>query len=521
MIEIGAGQSAQYKDIGEYFLNGGTLDLTGSKALIANGKLSTTKVTLGNASSMINVDFKSDAMASTPGSYDYRINVQNTPTQPLLINFDLGPWPKKVTYEYRGGFTTVIIRASVNAIGVGNVSVSSYMTVYIVIPGNPNGLTVGEVTQYPFVSGSNGGMIVVRCFARGTLIQVPGGQKTVEMIEVGDAVVTKKHGGDDIEKVVWVGKRVVEVGPTGERLVVVKADAFGAGRPFKDLRLTSEHCVLFEGCFIPVRLLVNECSIYYDEPHTTTVYHIETEKHSVLSANGLEAESFLDATPLPYDCDLSGDYVVVGKARHSWERDAAAPLRTDEAFARKAHEALRARAEALKILRRRTETQCFTSDPELTLVLDDDTEIQPIRRAGARYIFALPQDVSRVWLKSRSFQPHISQGAYIDDRRTLGVLVGDVTVFTPLASHSVDHHLHDEMLLGWHPLEGASHRWTEGGRAELPLVSRLCLEGSVVSIQILAGGPYLTTSEDTFGAAKRAGANGSEKEFCISETCLS
>ncbi|WP_035367102.1 Hint domain-containing protein, partial [Acetobacter pasteurianus] len=59
--------------------------------------------------------------------------------------------------------------------------------------------------------------------------------------------------------------------------------------------ITAEHCLFFEGKFVPVRMLVNGVSIFYDKSITSyDYYHVETDQHSVITADGMLTESYLD-----------------------------------------------------------------------------------------------------------------------------------------------------------------------------------------------------------------------------------
>lgn len=65
-------------------------------------------------------------------------------------------------------------------------------------------------------------------------------------------------------------------------------DTFKPGVPKKDLLITPEHCLFIDGHFIPARMLINGRSIYYDYSMTTyEYYHIETEDHSIIWADGM------------------------------------------------------------------------------------------------------------------------------------------------------------------------------------------------------------------------------------------
>jgi len=76
--------------------------------------------------------------------------------------------------------------------------------------------------------------------------------------------------------------------------VRVRAHAFGRDRPAADLVLSPDHAVFVEGVLIPVRHLVNASSIAQEEVDEVTYHHVELPDHSVILAEGLPCESYLD-----------------------------------------------------------------------------------------------------------------------------------------------------------------------------------------------------------------------------------
>lgn len=136
------------------------------------------------------------------------------------------------------------------------------------------------------------------CFARGTRIAVPGGECAVEALRPGDTILT--HDGDTRD-VLWVGRQSFDL-RTGmpERLspVRIKAGALGDVRPTRDLVLTADHALLIDGILVNAAALVNGHSIAYEPVSATgkrlTVFHIETEDHAVILAEGAAAETYID-----------------------------------------------------------------------------------------------------------------------------------------------------------------------------------------------------------------------------------
>jgi hypothetical protein len=74
----------------------------------------------------------------------------------------------------------------------------------------------------------------------------------------------------------------------------VVADAFGVGKPQRDLFLSPDHAVFIENVLIPVKYLINGTSIAQVKVAEVMYHHVELAVHDVLIADGLAAESYLD-----------------------------------------------------------------------------------------------------------------------------------------------------------------------------------------------------------------------------------
>ena len=78
----------------------------------------------------------------------------------------------------------------------------------------------------------------------------------------------------------------------------VAEGALGGGVPHRDLYVTPEHAFFFEDVLINASALVNDSTVYYAPlsmfGDSYTVYHIETEQHEVIIAEGAWAETFID-----------------------------------------------------------------------------------------------------------------------------------------------------------------------------------------------------------------------------------
>lgn len=338
---------------------------------------------------------------------------------------------------------------------------------------------------YELQSNSNGNLIYTTCFAEGTLIRTPAGDALVEALEVGALVTTPK--GDMPVK--WVGHRTITVSsqpvPEENWLVRIREGALAEGVPSRDLLVTQEHCMVFEGKLVPARMLVNGASIVLDRTITSyTYYHVELDEHEALWAENALTESYLDTG----NRDQFENNVVTtlfgGAGRGAGSESL--PLDTSRAFVKPIYAAIAARAGA-------SETRPeLTEDADMHLMTDLGQRIRPLRQADGRVMFMIPSGVRTVRLMSRASRPCDVIGPFVDDRRVLGVLVGDISLQASRQTVALTAHLTDEVLSGWHDSESPLYRWTKGD-ATLVLddTHRETMEPRILSLQVVASGPYL------------------------------
>lgn len=152
-----------------------------------------------------------------------------------------------------------------------------------------------------FLYGTDGGSgtditFTATCYAAGTRIRTTRGELAVENLREGDLVLTVSGRTQPIS---WIGHRHVNFHghPNRQRILPVRitAHAFGQGTPERDLLLSPDHAVFVEDVLIPIRHLVNGGSIAQIECDAITYYHIELPRHDVLLADGMPAESYLEA----------------------------------------------------------------------------------------------------------------------------------------------------------------------------------------------------------------------------------
>jgi hypothetical protein len=156
-----------------------------------------------------------------------------------------------------------------------------------------------QTSDFRYVTDGGSGTditVIATCYGAGTRIRTTRGEVAVENLREGDLVLTVSGRTQPIS---WIGHRHVNFHghPNRQRILPVRitAHAFGQGMPERDLLLSPDHAVFVEDVLIPIRHLINDGSIAQIECDTITYYHIELPRHDVLLADGMPAESYLEA----------------------------------------------------------------------------------------------------------------------------------------------------------------------------------------------------------------------------------
>jgi autotransporter-associated beta strand protein len=329
----------------------------------------------------------------------------------------------------------------------------------------------------------------VACFAAGTLIRTARGEVAVEHLTTDDHAITLTGTAVPIR---WIGHRRLwparHADPDAVQPIRVRADALGDGMPKRDLFLSPDHAVLVDGLLIPIRLLRNAMTIVQAPHETVTYYHVELDRHDILLAEGMPAESYLDTGNR--GCFVNADAPLVmhptfagGQAGR--EARSCAPFANDPAQVGPIWRRLATRAADLGFAP--PEAPALTPDPALVLRVGDRV-FRPIRRDEGEYVFALPAMAGAVRLISRVMTPSVLE-PWRDDHRRLGVAVSRITLRHASATTIIPPD-HPGLADGWWaPETGDSTvwRWTTGD-AVLPLdLTRPVL----VEIQTFSGVSYV------------------------------
>ena len=147
------------------------------------------------------------------------------------------------------------------------------------------------------ITASSDNDFAVQCFVSGVNIKTRRGSVAIEALAVGD-VATTASGAE--RPIIWIGQRTIECSGENWHMapVRVRANAFGAGLPERDVFLSPGHPVLVRQngveVLVPIMNLINGTTIERTSLQSVTYWHIELDQHDVLLADGLPAESFFD-----------------------------------------------------------------------------------------------------------------------------------------------------------------------------------------------------------------------------------
>lgn len=142
----------------------------------------------------------------------------------------------------------------------------------------------------------------VICFATGTLILTPKGERPVETLQSGDLVVTIDHGPQPI---VWASasKRFWPGCSEKEKPVLLKESSLGRSAPTRDLVVSPQHKILLTpGMFgseskgealAPAKGLISLPGVRPMQGKRLVIYHhLLFKKHEIILSNGIPSESF-------------------------------------------------------------------------------------------------------------------------------------------------------------------------------------------------------------------------------------
>ena len=135
----------------------------------------------------------------------------------------------------------------------------------------------------------------VACYCPGTLILTNRGDMPVEILAIGDSVLT---ADGRIKTVRWIGRRsyagrFLAANPNVQP-IRFRAGSLGDGLPRRDLLVSPEHAMFLDGLLVPARCLVNGSTIIRANVEQVDYVHVELDTHDVILAEGAPSESFMD-----------------------------------------------------------------------------------------------------------------------------------------------------------------------------------------------------------------------------------
>ncbi|WP_435259247.1 Hint domain-containing protein [Thioclava sp. FR2] len=151
------------------------------------------------------------------------------------------------------------------------------------------------------------------CFTPGTMIATPRGEVAVENLRVGDKVITRDNG---IQEIRWAGARQMGwhdfAANPHLRPVLVKAGSLGNGLPERDMMLSPNHRLLVANdrtalyfdeheVLVAAKHLIGGTGVHQVDSVGTTYIHFMFDQHEVVLSNGAWTESFQ-----PGDYSLKG-----------------------------------------------------------------------------------------------------------------------------------------------------------------------------------------------------------------------
>ena len=309
-----------------------------------------------------------------------------------------------------------------------------------------------------------GTAVIIACFAAGTRIATVAGETPVEELRAGDLVRTR----NGLRPIVWIGRRTIDLTrhphPEQARPIRIRAGAFAPGLPARDLLLSPDHAVYWNGYLAEAKSLMNATSITQDRPDRVTYFHIELAAHDIIFAESLPTETYLDTGNRGTFENAAEPRILHPSFTGSRGGKTCAPMTFHGAPLAAIRTHLLARARQLGA--------ATTTDPALH-ILAGATRIDPEILPDGTHRFTIPGGVKTVRLRSRAGAPaHLLANS--SDDRTLGAFITRIARRTksgrpraiPLASPA--------LATGWHPPE-AGGRWTDGD-AVLPIAGPCILE---------------------------------------------
>lgn len=174
-------------------------------------------------------------------------------------------------------------------------------------PGNPENGTVqffdgdgNETGEATFSNVEN----VIPCFTPGTVIATPVGERLVEELRVGDQIITRDNG---LQEIRWIGRRDLVANELARlphlKPVLIHAGALGNGLPERDMMVSPQHRLLLTSqksalyfeereVLAAAKHLTHKAGVDVVEASSVSYIHFMCDQHEVVLSNGSWTESF-------------------------------------------------------------------------------------------------------------------------------------------------------------------------------------------------------------------------------------
>ncbi|WP_417727242.1 Hint domain-containing protein [Roseovarius sp.] len=145
---------------------------------------------------------------------------------------------------------------------------------------------------------------LIPCFTPGTAIATPRGEMPVEELRVGDKVITRDNG---LQEIRWIGQRDLSGSELMRsphlRPILIRAGALGHGLPERDMLISPQHRILLNSdraalyfeereVLAAAKHLVEIEGVEQIKTTAATYIHFMCDQHEVVLSNGTWTESF-------------------------------------------------------------------------------------------------------------------------------------------------------------------------------------------------------------------------------------
>ena len=321
---------------------------------------------------------------------------------------------------------------------------------------------LGSSDNTAFVRSSDGAggtrvLADAACYVVGTHILTTEGEVRIEHLRPGQLLVLEDGG---TAPMLWLGELAIDCtrhrAPEKVWPVRIRRDAVAPGVPHRDLVLSPEHAVYYDGTFIPVRMLINGATVVQEKRVWVHYLHVELERHSVVLAEGMAAESWLDRGNRGMFGNAPDGSAVIDDFESSTIGDVAYAPRAETGLVVQAlKEVLLNRAHLMGFVR--------CSEPDLHLLLD-----------GRRYEVedaVLRPGLREVLIVCRTGVP-TQQTAQSTDTRQLGVMLSSIVLRDPFETRCIqmNHPALDRGFASPENGNGKIVRWTTGAASLCPML---------------------------------------------------